>query len=81
MTRTLLKPLLVVEFLDLAAAFLDGERVGGVARLEVDLLLAASCVHTALVADDLDVLQDGPLDHLEDDQPAAGNLLRERLDA
>ena len=65
---------LVVEFFDLSPRLLDGVRIGRIADLQPGLLLQRS--HVDLVAaDELHVLQHRPLDHLEDHDAPAGNLL------
>ena len=70
---------LVVVFLDLAAAFLDSERVQRVAGLEARLFQERARPHL-VAADDADLAERGPLDDLEDHEPAALHALRQRLD-
>ena len=68
----------VIEVLQPGASRLNLEGIGGVAGLEADFLLQRLLL-VIDAADDVDLLQNGPLDEAEDDDSPAGHALRKRL--
>ena len=74
MIRAPVKPLLVVELFELAPGLLDGERIDRIALLQVGFLLQR-LLADLVAADEQHVLQQRPLQHVEDHDPAAGHLL------